>query len=71
MPRYLIKSRFILALDCSAKLYYTGKEQYPIKMKDNEFLEALARGDLKHFQPLPAGRGSTPCPRAITKNDIS
>ena len=25
MPRYLTKSRFKLALDCPAKLFYTGK----------------------------------------------
>ncbi len=44
MPRYLTKSRFILALDCPAKLCFTGKEQYPDKNSDNEFLEALAKG---------------------------
>lgn len=44
MPRYLTKSRFNLAMDCPAKLYYTGKPQYPNKNADNEFLEALARG---------------------------
>lgn len=44
MTRYLTKSRFTLALDCPAKLFYTGKEQYPNKRADNEFLEALAKG---------------------------
>ena len=44
MPRYLTKSRFLLALDCPTKLYYTGKNQYPNKNSDNEFLEALAKG---------------------------
>ncbi|MBA7514978.1 hypothetical protein ES705_07964 [subsurface metagenome] len=44
MPRYLTKSRFLLALDCPTKLYYTGKEQYPDKKCDNEFLDALAKG---------------------------
>ena len=44
MPRYLTKSRFLLALDCPAKLYYTGKDQYPDKSADNEFLDALAKG---------------------------
>ena len=45
MPRYLTKSRFVLALDCPAKLFYTRKEeQYPNKNSDNEFLEALAEG---------------------------
>jgi hypothetical protein len=44
MPRFLTKSRFLLALDCPAKLYYTGKEEYPNRNADNEFLEALAKG---------------------------
>jgi len=44
MPRYLTKSRFLLALDCPSKLYYAGKEQYPNKNSDNEFLDALAKG---------------------------
>ena len=44
MPRYLTKSRFKLALDCPAKLYYTGKPDYPDAKKDDAFLEALAEG---------------------------
>jgi hypothetical protein len=44
MPRYLTKSRFKLALDCPAKLFYTGKIQYPDAKKDDAFLEALAEG---------------------------
>lgn len=44
MPRYLTKSRFKLALDCPAKLFYTGKPQYPDKSQDDAFLEALAEG---------------------------
>jgi hypothetical protein len=44
MPRYLTKSRFKLALDCPAKLYYTGKPQYPDANSNNSFLEALAEG---------------------------
>ena len=44
MPRYLTKSRFLLGLDCPAKLFYTRKDQYPDKNSDNEFLEALAKG---------------------------
>jgi hypothetical protein len=44
MPRYLTKSRFKLALDCPAKLFYTGKPQYPDKSQDDTFLEALAEG---------------------------
>jgi hypothetical protein len=44
MPRYLTKSRFLLGLDCPAKLFYTGKPEYHNQRSDNEFLEALARG---------------------------
>ncbi len=44
MPRYLTKSRFRLALDCPAKLFYTGKPEYPDAKKDDAFLEALAEG---------------------------
>ncbi len=44
MPRYLTKSRFLLALDCPTKLYYVGKDQYPDKNSDNEFLDALVKG---------------------------
>ena len=44
MPRYLTKSRFKLGLDCPAKLFYTGKPQYPDTSEDDTFLEALAEG---------------------------
>jgi len=44
MHRYLTKSRFILGLDCPAKLFYTGKSQYPDKSDGDSFLEALAEG---------------------------
>ena len=44
MPRYLTKSRFKLGLDCPAKLFYTGKQQYPDTSEDDAFLEALAEG---------------------------
>jgi len=44
MPRYLTKSRFKLALDCPAKLFYSGKSQYPDTKKDDAFLAALAEG---------------------------
>ncbi|NLE34148.1 MAG: DUF2779 domain-containing protein [Bacteroidales bacterium] len=44
MPRYLTKSRFKLALDCPAKLFYTGKRQYPDTSENDAFLEALAEG---------------------------
>ena len=44
MPRYLTKSRFILGLDCPAKLFCTGKPQYPDSSENDSFLEALAEG---------------------------
>jgi hypothetical protein len=44
MPRFLTKSRFKLALDCPAKLYYTDKPEYPDAKKHDAFLEALAEG---------------------------
>jgi hypothetical protein len=52
MARYLTKSRFKLGLDCPAKLFYTGKPQYPDTSKDDAFLEALAEGgyQLGHLQ---------------------
>ena len=44
MPRYLTKSLYTMALGCPAKLYYAGKNRYPNKNADNEFLDALAKG---------------------------
>ena len=43
-PRYLTKSRFILALECPTKLFYTGKAEYADHKKDDPFLSALAEG---------------------------
>ncbi len=43
-PRYLTKSRFKLAVECSTKLYYTGKKEYPDQKINDKFLEALAHG---------------------------
>jgi len=43
-PRYLTKSRFSLAMECPAKLYYTGKACYANRELDDPFLEALADG---------------------------
>jgi hypothetical protein len=43
-PRYLTKSRFKLALECPAKLYYTGKKKYADTKHTDEFLKALAEG---------------------------
>lgn len=42
--RYLTKSRFKLATDCPAKLFYTKKDEYPDRSLDDSFLLALARG---------------------------
>lgn len=42
--RYLTKSRFKLALECSTKLFYTGKKDYPDKKLNDTFLAALAEG---------------------------
>jgi hypothetical protein len=45
MPRYLTKSRFKEALECTTKLYYTGKkEEYADTNLTDPFLEALAKG---------------------------
>ena len=44
MPRYFTKTRFSLALDCSAKLYYSGKPEYIDTKNDDAFLAALAEG---------------------------
>mgnify|MGYP001384161659 FL=1 len=43
-PRYLTKSRFKLAQECLAKLFYTGKKEYPDQKKEDSFLAALADG---------------------------
>ncbi|MFZ4414700.1 MAG: DUF2779 domain-containing protein [Bacteroidales bacterium] len=42
--RYLTKSRFKIALECPAKLYYTNKKEYPNNKMDDDFLKALAEG---------------------------
>jgi len=44
MPRFLTKSRFKLALECTAKLYYTGKKEYVDTKIDDPFMNALAEG---------------------------
>ena len=44
-PRYLTKSRFLLAVECPTKLYFTGKDtEYQNLMKEDSFLEMLAEG---------------------------
>lgn len=42
--RYLTKSRFKLATECPAKLFYTNKKEYVNKSLDDPFMEALAEG---------------------------
>ncbi len=42
--RYLTKSRFKLATECPAKLYYTGKSEYANQDLEDSFLQALADG---------------------------
>lgn len=42
--RYLTKSRFKLARECPAKLFYTRKDEYADKKIEDSFLEALAKG---------------------------
>lgn len=44
MTRCLTKSRFKLALECPAKLFYTGKPEYANQSLDDSFLLALAEG---------------------------
>lgn len=44
MPRYLTKSRFVLAVECETKLFYTGKDEYADHKKNDPFLSALAEG---------------------------
>lgn len=43
-PRYLTKSRFLLALECPTKLFYTGKAEYVNNLVEDSFLQALAEG---------------------------
>jgi hypothetical protein len=44
MSRYLTKSRFKLATECSTKLFYTGKSDYFNTRQNDSFMEALADG---------------------------
>lgn len=43
-PRYLTKSRFKSGLECSTKLFYTKKDQYPDNKLNDQFLATLAKG---------------------------
>lgn len=42
--RYLTKSRFKLAIECPAKLFYTGKAEYANQKLEDSFLLSLAEG---------------------------
>jgi hypothetical protein len=44
MPRYLTKSRFKSALECSTKLFYTKKDEYYDRKVNDQFLKSLAKG---------------------------
>ena len=44
MKRLLTKSRFQLANECPAKLFYTGKKEYADNKLDDSFLLELAKG---------------------------
>ena len=44
MARYLTKSRFLMAMECPTKLFYSGKKEYADQMLEDPFLAALAEG---------------------------
>lgn len=44
MARYLTKSKFLLAMECPTKLYYSGKDEYADQSQEDSFLTALADG---------------------------
>jgi hypothetical protein len=44
MPQTLSKTRFKLALECPTKVFYSLDDRYMNRKKDDELLEALARG---------------------------
>ena len=43
-PRYLTKTRFKLACECPAKLYYTAKKENTDKKNTDPFMSSLAEG---------------------------
>ena len=47
MSQYLTKSKFVQALDCPTKLYYTQNGEYKSTLEDNDFMQALAEGGLQ------------------------
>ncbi|MEA3495583.1 MAG: DUF2779 domain-containing protein, partial [Bacteroidota bacterium] len=42
--RYLTKSRFVMAMECPSKLFYSGKKEYLNQSNDDPFLDSLAEG---------------------------
>ena len=61
-PRYLTKSRFKLAVDCPAKLFYCGKgSTYRDAMAESDFLAMLAEGGYQ-VGALAKLRYICPCP---------
>jgi hypothetical protein len=42
--RYLTKSKFLLAMECPTKLFYTGKPEYADRRIEDTFLRELANG---------------------------
>lgn len=67
-PRYLTKSRFKLALDCPAKLFYTRKSEYENQSETDTFLQALAQGG---FQVEELARMQYPDGIAIEGDDYN
>jgi len=47
MSQYLTKSKFVRALDCPTKLYYKQHKEYKSTLKDDDFMQALAKGGLQ------------------------
>ncbi|MBN1131837.1 MAG: DUF2779 domain-containing protein [Bacteroidales bacterium] len=67
MTRFLTKSRFKLAMECPAKLYYTSKPEYPDQSATDPFLAALAEGG---FQVGELARSYYPGGHNITTLDF-
>jgi len=69
--RYLTKSRFILALDCITKLYYTKNPEYVDISIDDPFLKALAEGGFQVAELAKYYFCSDPVNDDITINTIN
>lgn len=64
--RYLTKTRFKLALECPAKLFYTGNSKYADQKFDDPFLLSLAKGG---FQVGELAKNYFPGGVHISEND--